>query len=169
MLHAISFRLATLDTSLPEGGNREEQAPPLPKLILPRKINFTCAKHKLHCKATSLGVAKLHRTARCLPSVKSLPPGGRQSGGASPSPTGTLCRIRRMAVYHQGSALYIITPWCVSFHNIRVANTSLVQSTNFTAKQLHLAKSNFTAPSGASHVSAARRYNNTKKRENFLA
>ena len=30
MLHAISFRLATLDTSLPEGGNREEQAPPLP-------------------------------------------------------------------------------------------------------------------------------------------
>ena len=30
MLHAISFRLAMLDTSLPEGGNREEQAPPLP-------------------------------------------------------------------------------------------------------------------------------------------
>ena len=67
MLHAISFRLAMLDTSLPEGGYREEQAPPLPKLILPRKSNFTCAKHKLHCTATSLGVAKLHRTARCLP------------------------------------------------------------------------------------------------------
>ena len=32
MLHAISFRLATLDTSLPEGGYREEQAPPLPAL-----------------------------------------------------------------------------------------------------------------------------------------
>ena len=31
------------------------------------------------------------------------------SGGASPSPTGTLCRIRRKAVYHQGNALYIIT------------------------------------------------------------
>ena len=47
------------------------------------------------------------------------------SGGASPSPTGTTCRIRRTAIYHQGNALYIITPWCVSFHNIRVANISL--------------------------------------------
>ena len=91
MLHAISFRLAMLDTSLPEGGYREEQAPPLPALILHRKINFTCAKHKLHCEATSLGEAKLHRTTRC------------------PSPTGTTCRIRRMAVYHQGNALYSIT------------------------------------------------------------
>ena len=47
------------------------------------------------------------------------------AGGASPSPTGTLCRIRRTAVYHQDSDLHIITPWCVSFHNIRAANISL--------------------------------------------
>ena len=70
--------------------SREEQAPHLPTLILRRKINFTCAKHKLHCEATSLvhntnftilsshlGVYILRKWIYAI------------SGGASPSPTDT--------------------------------------------------------------------------------
>ena len=129
MLHAISFRLATLDTSLPEGGNREEQAPPLPKLILPRKINFTCAKHKLHCKATSLGVAKLHRTARCLPSHKKAPSGrelaAKQTEGE-----------RDRTTYHK-AMVYAPMLHAISFR-LAMLNTSLPEGGN---RDVEVAKS----------------------------
>ena len=54
--------------------------------------------HALACISSHLGVYILKKRTCAI------------SGGASPSPTGTLCRIRRTAVYHQGSALHIITP-----------------------------------------------------------
>ena len=79
---------------------------PLPQLILPRKINFTCAKHKLHCEATSLGEAKLHRTARCfapLPYRHNVP--YPPQGGIS---------SRQRLVYHHASAwisLHRQVPW----------------------------------------------------------
>ena len=141
-LHAISFRLATLDTSLPEGGNRDVVAPSPTNLIYtllaggaspsPTETDFA-TQNQLHlCKAQTSLQSNFTWRSQTSPRRK------------APPPTGTLCRIRHMAVYHQGNALYIITPWCVSFHNIRVANTSLVQNTNFTADQLHLAKPNFT-------------------------
>ena len=68
MLHAISFRLATLDTSLPEGGF---------------------------------------------------------SGGASPSPTGTTCRIRPKAVYHHASACISSRQRLVYHHTLCVYHHTL--------------------------------------------